>query len=108
MANMYMNITCLSVLFGFNMTLNTVVSQAFGFGDYRMCGIYLNRARIIVSIIFVPLSLFLLQTERIFTLVGFDRSASHYAQLYINLLIPGLYFMGILDSNRRFLNNLGY
>jgi multidrug resistance protein, MATE family len=79
MANMYMNITCLSVLFGFNMTLNTVVSQAFGFGDYRMCGIYLNRARIIVSIIYVPLSLFLLQTERIFILVGFDRSASHYA-----------------------------
>lgn len=108
MANMYMNITCLSILFGINMTLNTVVSQAFGFGDYRMCGIYLNRARIIVSIIFVPLSLFLLQTERIFILVGFDRSASHYSQLYINLLIPGLYFMGILDSNRRFLNSLGY
>ena len=73
-----------------------------------MCGIYLNRARIICSIIFVPLSLFLLQTERIFNFLGFDRSASHYAQLYINLMIPGLYFMGILDSNTHYLNNLGY
>ena len=108
MANMYMNITCLSVLFGINMTLDTVVSQAFGFGDYRMCGVYLNRSRIIITLIIIPLSLFLLQTETIFNLVGFDKNASHYSQLYINLLIPGLYFLGFLDSNRRFLTNLGY
>ena len=42
MANMYMNVTCLSLLFGMNMVLNTVASQASGFGDLRMCGIYLN------------------------------------------------------------------
>ena len=79
MANMYMNITCLSVLFGINMTLNTVVSQAYGFGDFRMCGVYLNRARIIVTIIFVPLGILLLQTEKIFNLMGFDKNASHYS-----------------------------
>ena len=60
LANMYMNVVCLSLIFGMNMTLNTVVSQAFGFGDYRMCGVFLNRARIIGTIIFLPLSLFLM------------------------------------------------
>ena len=90
------------------MTLNTVVAHAYGFNDYRMCGIYLNRARIIVTLIFIPLSLFLLQTERVFDFVGFDPKASYYSQLYINLLIPGLFFLGMLDSNRRYLNNLGY
>ncbi len=79
MANMYMNITCLSVLFGINMNLNTVGSQAFGFGDLRMCGVYLNRARIIMTIIFIPLSILLLQTEGIFDLAGFDKNASHYS-----------------------------
>jgi hypothetical protein len=33
---------------------------------------------------------------------------THEERLYINILIPGLYFIGILDSNRRYLNNLGY
>jgi Na+-driven multidrug efflux pump len=62
MANMYMNVTCLSLMWGMNMVLNTQVSQAFGFGDLRMCGIYLNRSRIIQTIIFIPLALLMLQT----------------------------------------------
>jgi len=41
-ANMYMNVTCLSLLWGMNMVLNTLASQAIGFGDLKMCGIYLN------------------------------------------------------------------
>lgn len=80
MANMYMNITCLSLLFGINMTLNTVVAQAFGFGDLRMCGVYMNRARIIVTIVFIILVLLLLQTQRLFDIVGFDPEASYYSQ----------------------------
>jgi Na+-driven multidrug efflux pump len=35
MANMHMSVTCLSLLRGMNMTLNTLVSQAYGFKDYR-------------------------------------------------------------------------
>jgi Na+-driven multidrug efflux pump len=42
MANMFMNVACLSLLFGMNMVLNTLASQAYGFGNLRMCGIFLN------------------------------------------------------------------
>jgi MATE family multidrug resistance protein len=40
--------------------------------------------------------------------LGFDPAASYYSQIYITLLIPGLYFMGLVDSNRRFLNILDF
>jgi Na+-driven multidrug efflux pump len=42
MANMYMNVTCLSMLWGMNMVFNTLGSQATGFDDLTLCGIYLN------------------------------------------------------------------
>ena len=79
MANMYMNIICLCVLWGMNMVLNTLGSQASGFGDLRMCGIYLNQSRIILTVIFIPITILLLQTEFIFDLVGFNPAASYYS-----------------------------
>jgi Na+-driven multidrug efflux pump len=62
MANMYINVTCLSLLFGMNMVLSTIGSQAFGFGDLRLCGIYLNHSRIIMTIVFLPLAIMLMNT----------------------------------------------
>jgi multidrug resistance protein, MATE family len=79
MANMYMNVTCLSLLFGMNMVLNTLGSQAHGFGDLRLCGIYLNHSRIIITIIFIPLAIMLMNTESIFDFIGFDPKASYYS-----------------------------
>jgi hypothetical protein len=40
--------------------------------------------------------------------VGFDPEASHYAQVYILLFIPSIYFGGHIDQNRRLLNSMGY
>jgi Na+-driven multidrug efflux pump len=50
LANMFLNVTGLSVCFGINNILNTLVSQAFGLDNYRMCGVYMNRSRIIVTL----------------------------------------------------------
>lgn len=44
------------VLVGLNGALDTLVSQAFGAGDLKMCGTYLNRGRVISAIAFVPLA----------------------------------------------------
>ena len=80
MATMYVNIFCNSLMVGLNSTLNTLISQAVGLGDYRMCGIYFNRSRIVLTLIFIPLAFLLLQTERIFNVLGFDAEASQYSQ----------------------------
>jgi Na+-driven multidrug efflux pump len=108
MANMFVNILCLSVIYGLNETLNTFVSQSYGLGDYRMCGVFHNRSRIVMTLIYIPLSVMLSQTEAFFDLAGFDPAAAHNSQVYINYLIPGLYLAGLVDSNRRLLICMGY
>ncbi len=35
MANMHLNITCLSFIWGMNSTLNTLLTQSYGYGDLR-------------------------------------------------------------------------
>lgn len=73
-----------------------------------MCGVYLNRARIALTVLFLPMTLLLLQTESVFSLLGFDPLAAHYSFLYIVHLLPGLLCLGLLDINRRFLVTMGY
>jgi MATE family multidrug resistance protein len=108
LANMFINITTLSVIIGINSTLNTLVSQSFGLQNYKLCGVYFNRARIIMTLVLVPLSILLLNTERVFDLMGFDREASYYSLMYIYMLIPALWVLGLLDANRRLLSCMGY
>lgn len=79
MANMYVNITGLSVMFGTTNTLNTLISQSFGMGNYHLCGVYLNRCRILITVFQIPLLVMMLKAEAIFNTLGFDPSASYYS-----------------------------
>jgi MATE family multidrug resistance protein len=72
MATMYVNIFCNSLMIGLNSTLNTLLSQAVGFDDFHLCGVYLNRSRIVLTLMYVPLAILLLQTRTIFDALGFD------------------------------------
>ena len=108
MGNMYMNILAMSIAQGLSSTLNTLVSQSYGQKNYHLCGVYLNRARIIVTVLYVPTMIVMLNAERVFLLMGFEAMSSHYSQLYITRMIPGAYAMNMYDADRRFLQNMGY
>ncbi len=58
-----LNMLCFSILLGMNGALETLVSQAYGFGDIQLCGIYLNRSRLINTVVFIPLMLILFCSE---------------------------------------------
>ena len=55
MGNMIQNMFGLSIVCGFNGALETLVSQAYGSGNLRLCGVYLNRGRFILLMAFVPI-----------------------------------------------------
>lgn len=107
MANMYVNICCLSIIFGLTHVLNTLVSQSFGTGNIRLCGIYFYRARILITLALIPMLVFLLNAEILFDYLGFDPEASQYSQIYIRLIIPALYLLALVDTNRRLLSCMG-
>ena len=78
---------------GFNGALDTLVSQAFGNGQYRMCGVYMNRARVLNFAFFIPICVMLLYTEEILVALGQDRETASYSQTYVTTQIPGVFFL---------------
>jgi MATE family multidrug resistance protein len=106
--NMFVNICGLSIVFGFNGALETLVSQAYGAGNLDLCGVYLNRGRFVLLCAFVPVVIMLFQCESILTKIGQDASVSKYAQMYVVAYFPGLILNGLNDSQRRFLNMTGW
>ena len=46
----------LYILIGLNGAMETLVAQAYGAEEFILCGVYLNRARLINTIVFVPLA----------------------------------------------------
>ena len=59
-----------SVYLGLNGALETLTAQAFGAEQLKLCGVYLNRARVINTAVFVPLALILLQSGSILSALG--------------------------------------
>ena len=106
--NIYMNILFVSTIWGLNGAISTLVSQAYGAGNLKLCGVYLNRGRITVAIFFIPLSILLFLSEYTFLLLGFDHEASHYAGKFCKGMTVSLFFTTQFDCNRKFLMCCGY
>ena len=68
--NMTMNLLGLSIIFGFNSSLDTLISQAAGCGEIKLCGLYLNRGRFVMTILFIPIALLLSNIKTILIKVG--------------------------------------
>ena len=69
LGNMYINTMGLSILIGINTVISTLSSQSYGQGNLKLCGIYLNRGRIIDLIICIPVTIVMLLAERFFNLI---------------------------------------
>ena len=67
---MTQNMLGLSIIIGFNGALETLVSQAYGSGNLKMCGVYLNRGRFILIAAFIPVIFILHHTEQILIFIG--------------------------------------
>ena len=72
-SNMMMHICVLSNVYGFNSAMDTLVSQAAGAKNLNLCGKYLNKARFLVTLLFVPIVCVLFNAEKI--LIFFKQNA---------------------------------
>ena len=85
-------------MMGLNAGQDTLTSQAFGNGNLKLCGVYLNRGAFILTLVFIPLALIpSLRAEQILIQLGQDKEVSHLAQGYILYFLPGLYCLGMFD-----------
>ena len=82
LANVCHVILILGFMIGLNAAQETLTSQAFGFGNHRMCGNYLNRGRLILISFFIPLAVIpAIFAEKIFLAIGQDAEVSRLAHV---------------------------
>ena len=79
MGNTVLNMIGLSIACGLNGAIETLVSQAYGAGKYKLCGTYLNRGRAIILIFFVPIIVFFFFCEDILVGIGQHKDVAKYA-----------------------------
>ena len=65
MGNMLINVLCFAVIQGLNGALETFVSQAFGAGKFEQCGVYLNRAKYVATLIMIPIIIIYIFSDKI-------------------------------------------
>ena len=106
LGNIFLGMFCRHIICSTNSALETFVSQAYGQGQLRLAGIYLNRGKMIMTAAYLPLVVMLIFSESIFIAVGQDKGVSAYAFTYMLPMIPALFFLGLFDLSKRFLTCL--
>ena len=70
LGSMILGMFCRHVLAGLNSAIETLVSQAFGQGELKLTGVYLNRGFFIMTVFYLPLALFLSYSEDLLIVMG--------------------------------------
>ena len=108
MGNIFINMFGVSIYFGLNGAVDTLVSQANGAKDLRLCGAYLQRGRLLNTVIYVPILIIFALSGPLLRSLGQDAAVSSLAANYILAYAPGVYFLALYDLQRRFLIQTGH
>ena len=79
MGNVTMNFMGISIVTGLSNALDTFISQAYGAKNFELCGIYLNRARFVMVIAFIPIIFVSMQIENVLVYLGQSSEVARYA-----------------------------
>lgn len=105
MGNMLINVLAFAVMQGLNGAIETFVSNAYGQKKYRECGLFLNRGKMVCTVIMIPIIIIFLCADKILVGIGQDAAISHIAKRYCCMMIPGVWAMGMFDATRKFLSS---
>jgi MATE family multidrug resistance protein len=97
----------ISIAIGINSTLDSMCSNAFGAKMYNLLGWYLNRALIILTLLFIPICIIVLFMTKILLCFGQDPVIAEHTGLFLKGLLPGMLFFMYTDACRRFMHSQG-
>ena len=99
------------VMLGITMPVDTLTSHAFGSGNLRLCGLYLNRSLMLAfgtySII-ATLFYFLFLKYQIFLSLGQNATVVQHMNSYLVIGIPYFFLTSLNDIVRRWLNQMKF
>lgn len=100
---MIFNLLGCSVGFGLATAMDTLCSQAFGAGDTKRMGRYLQTGGIVLSLAFSVICVVLYYTTDILLQLGQPVEVSQYAGEFSRILIPGLPFLYLFELLKKIL-----
>ncbi|PRQ37514.1 putative multi antimicrobial extrusion protein [Rosa chinensis] len=103
MATSFASVTGLSLIMGMCSALDTFCGQSYGAKQYRMLGIHMQRAMLVLLLVSIPLATIWANAGRILQFLGQDPEISAAAGDYARLMIPCIFAYAILQCHARFL-----
>ena len=89
---------------GLNAAQETLTSQAYGSGNLRLCGLYLNRGRFILTTFFIIFAILpSMFAEQIFLALKQDPEVSRLTQTQILVTLPSVFFYAQFDLYKKWL-----
>uniref|UniRef100_A0A2N9HEJ6 Protein DETOXIFICATION n=1 Tax=Fagus sylvatica TaxID=28930 RepID=A0A2N9HEJ6_FAGSY len=105
MATSFASVTGFSLLIGMGSALDTFCGQSYGAKQYRMLGIHMQRAMIVLLLVSIPLALIWANAGQILVSLGQDPEISAEAGLYARFMIPSIFGYALLQCHVRFLQS---
>lgn len=99
------NVFGLSIGVGLTSVLETLVAQAYGAGNMHLTAIHLNRARLVVTVAFVPSFIFLWYTDSLLLWMGQDSEVAVLATLFSRWNLIGLLPFFLFSCSSSFLRS---
>eukprot|EP01033_Poteriospumella_lacustris_P000584 gene584-400_t len=107
LANMFANVSCLSILIGMSSAVETLGSQHNGAGNYREVGIILQRSYLILGIITLPIMVLWFFTADIFAALGVEPVVCAVIQRFIRIRCLTIPMDVINESYEKYLMSIG-
>lgn len=99
--NIIYNMVAVSICFGLSSALDTLCTHAYGAKMYYLMGCYLNRARVILTLVFIPVFFIMLFIESLLLSINQKKEIAYNAGMYCRGLLPGIWFFYQTDAMRR-------
>lgn len=87
LANMFTNVTFLSLLVGLSSAIETIGSQNNGRKQYREVGLVLQRGMAVLWCLMVPIIVLWLNADKLFRLVGIEKDVCDVLEIYVRIRI---------------------
>ena len=105
LGNMTLNLLLRSYILGFNGSLITLLSQANGAGEYDLMGDIINRAKILWTLLMIPIMIFLYFIDHILAFFGQDLILATNTKFYVAIAMFGFISQLHFDIYRKVLNS---
>ena len=94
----------MTVMTGMSRALDVLHTASYGNGDLRLCGIYLNRGRLILTLTYIPISTAIwIFRDEIIGIFSKDPLVKQYCKEYLNGTLPAMWFIGQSEIQKRWL-----